>query len=273
MNLFYSILFLLIASFSFSSLELLAQDTAREQVLVDSTKTIAQETALSDSISTINKNVSSQTTDSLNSKKTKAKKEPFEHQFRLMLDISHPIGATFISGQYDYEINTDFTLKPDLFAVLELGYGGGKIDYDNLKYKSSNSFVRLGIERSFFDPLYKSDWDMLTIGARYCMALGQRGDAEFTVPNPFGGSASGQIPAQNFFSNWAEITMGLRFEVLPRIYMGWNARIRFNFSADVFNGQVAPNYLAGFGQGDKATSFGFNYYVGYAIRWNKKLFN
>lgn len=207
------------------------------------------------------------TADTTNRKKIK---EPFERQGRVMLDISHPIGAIINPGQYSYEAYFDYNFWKDGFLVVEAGYGGGKIDYENLKYKSANAFLRIGVDKSMFTPIYKGDWDMVTVGARYGIGIGQRGDATFIVPNPFGGTTESSVAAKNFVSHWFEIALGLRFELFPRAYTGWNARIRFNFTPDIFQGQVSPNFLSGFGQGDQATSFGFNYYIGYALRWQKK---
>lgn len=202
--------------------------------------------------------------------KRKKVKEPFERQGRVMLDISHPIGSFINPGQYSYEAYFDYNFWKEGFLVVEAGYGGGKINYENLKYKSANAFLRIGVDKSMFTPIYKGDWDMVTVGARYGIGIGQRGDATFIVPNPFGGTTESSVAAKNFISHWFEITLGLRFELFPRVYTGWNARIRFNFTPDIFQGQVSPNFLSGFGQGDQATSFGFNYYIGYALRWQKK---
>ncbi len=205
--------------------------------------------------------------DTANRKKIK---EPFERQGRVMLDISHPIGSIISPGQYSYEAYFDYNFWKDGFFVLEAGYGGGKINYENLKYKSANAFLRIGVEKSMFTPVYKGDWDMVTVGARYGIGIGQRGDATFTVPNPFGGTTESSIAAKNFVAHWFEIALGLRFELFPNVYTGWNARIRFNFTPDIFREQVSPNFMAGYGQGDQPTSFGFNYYIGYAIRWQQK---
>lgn len=218
--------------------------------------------------------VDSLQTDSLasavDSSSKKKVKEPYERQFRLMFDVYQPISNLIAPGQYTYEISVDYAISKDAFVVFEAGNGGGKVDYDNLKYNSNNTFFKLGIEKSFFAPMYTGDWDMLVIGARYGIGFGQRGDATFTIPNPFGGTSVGESPAKNYMAHWGEVLAGLRFELLPRFYMGWNVRMRFNFTPGIFDGQVAPKHMAGFGQADKATSFGFNYYIGYAIRWGKK---
>lgn len=261
-----------------------AQDSDSVQVAIDTTlqkvdSSISNIPLLNDSLLRSNRTDSAANIkkDSLpagvtdSAAKQKKVKDPFERQFRLMLDVFNPISDIFIPGQYTYEITADYTISKDAFLVMEAGNGGGKVDQPNLRYSSNNTFLKFGIEKSFFDPMYKGDWDMLLIGARYGIGFGQRGAASFTIPNPFGGNTTGEAPAKGFISHWGEVLMGLRFELLPRVYMGWNFRMRFNFTPGIFDGQAAPKHMAGFGQADRSTTFGFNYYIGYAIRWNKKM--
>ncbi len=271
-------IFTIFACFSFC-FTAKAQDTIRVQSNVDTNLLIVDSLkndtiTVNDSLSKIIQNDSLKTNDTLltatDSSSKKKVKEPFERQLRVMVDVFQPISNIISPGKYTYELALDYNISKDAFLVFEAGNGGGKVDYDNLKYKSNNTFFKFGIEKSFFDPMYTGDWDMIVMGARYGIGFGQRGDATFTIPNPFGGIAAGETPAKNFVAHWGEVLMGLRFEILPRVYMGWNVRMRFNFTPGIFDGQVAPKHLAGYGQADKANAFGFNYYIGYAIRWNKK---
>ncbi|HTO14664.1 MAG TPA: DUF6048 family protein [Edaphocola sp.] len=249
------------------------KDSIKIDSVMDSNKTKAKkfaprDTTLLDSLSKQNLIDSLNNQDSI-PRKSKKQKPIFERQLRFMVDISHPIGAILNPNNYTFELNTDYNPWKDAFVVLEGGYGGGSVNYDNLKYKSQNGFIRLGIEKSFFDPLYTGDWDMVTLGIRYGMAIGQRGAATYIIPNPFGGNSSAQTEPKNFFNHWGEATIGLRFELLPQLYTGWQIRMKFNLSANSFLGQVAPNNIAGYGPGEQPTNFGFNYYLGYAIKWKK----
>jgi hypothetical protein len=38
------------------------------------------------------------------------------------------------------------------------------------------------------------------------------------------------------------------------------------FNPGIFK-ELSPNFIPGYGKGDKKTAFGFNFYVSYAIRW------
>lgn len=199
----------------------------------------------------------------------KKKRAPFERQLRLGVDIYRPIASLAYRNRYGLELMADYTFREDKYLVLEAGYGGGRIDYDYLKYQTNNVFVKLGIDVSMFDKLDNKDWDIIFVGFRYGTGIGTRGPATFNVGNPFGGIASDEAPARNFWAHWGEITAGMRFELLPRFFTGWNVRAKFFFNANTFDGSVSPNYIAGYGTGDKSTAFDFNFYCAYAIRWHK----
>lgn len=196
-------------------------------------------------------------------------KPSFERQLRFGVDLYRPIASIAYSSRYGLELMADYTFKEDKYAVLEAGYGGGKIDYEYLSYKTQNAFVKLGVDVSMFDRLDNKDWDIIFVGIRYGTGIGQRGPARFVVNNPFGGPATDETAAKNFWAHWGEITAGMRFELLPRFFAGWNVRAKFFINSGTFSGSVAPNYISGYGQGDKSTSFDFNFYCAYAIRWHQ----
>ncbi|RQO31306.1 hypothetical protein DBR32_04910 [Taibaiella sp. KBW10] len=232
-----------------------------------SIETYAQNTTLDTVITTDTnkaKNVSSPVDTTSSAKKKRA---PFERQLRLSTDLYRMIASISYPSRYGYEFMADYTFREDKYLVLEAGYGGGKINYENLKYKTSNGFLKLGIDISMFDKIDNKDWDIILVGFRYGIGVGQRGPATFIVNNPFGIPKSDQVAARNFIAHWGEITAGMRFEVLPRFFAGWNVRAKFFINSGTFDGQVSPNNISGYGKGDQSTSFDFNFYLSYAIRW------
>lgn len=199
----------------------------------------------------------------------KKKRAAFERQLRFNIDIYKPIASLAYPSRYSYELMADYTFREDKYLVIEAGYGGGKIDYPNLKYKTYNGFLKAGIDISMFDRLDSKDWDIILVGFRYGIGVGQRGPADFIVDNPFGAPRTDRVDARNFIAHWGEITAGMRFELLPRFFAGWNVRAKFFLNSGTFDGQVSPNNIAGYGKGDQSTSFDFNFYLSYALRWKK----
>ncbi len=199
----------------------------------------------------------------------KAPKLPYVHQFRLGFDMGRIAFNLMYPSRQGYEIQADYAMRGKLYAALETGFGRGKIDYPNLKYTTNSYFVRLGIDQSVLDRLGPLDFDMAFIGVRYGLGVGKISEATYLVPSLFGPPAEGTVPGRNYTVHWGEIVGGIKVDVGKGIFVGWNFRGKFMFNAGTFK-ELAPNYIAGYGKGDKSTVFDFNLYLSYAIRWNKQ---
>src|SRR5690349_9813602 len=70
------------------------------------------------------------------------------HQLRVGIDIIKPIVNSVMKGNKTYELEADYYLKRDLYGVIEGGWGSANFDSSYLKYNSSNTFFRIGINKS-----------------------------------------------------------------------------------------------------------------------------
>lgn len=189
-------------------------------------------------------------------------------QFRIGIDIVKPISA-FVSGaDPSYELEADYYLGKELYGVAEGGWGSASFDSSYLKYNSSNTFFRLGVNKSMLRRILPGDWDMVFIGARYGIAFIERSAASYTTSDPFWGNTTGIIPAKTFTAHWAELTGGVRVELFKGLFAGWNVRAKFLINKKPFE-ELPPSYVAGYGRGEKGSVFDFNFYLSYAIRWKK----
>jgi hypothetical protein len=150
----------------------------------------------------------------------------------------------------------------------EAGFGKGTIDYSYLNYNTNSFFIKGGVQKVMVERIGPNDFDGVFVGANYGFAAGKRTEASYTVTSPFGTEKSGTVPAQNFTAHWGELVAGIRVEFLPHIFVGWNLRGKFLLNAGSFK-ELSPNFIAGYGKGDKSTVFDFNFYLCYAIRWGK----
>lgn len=191
---------------------------------------------------------------------------PYIHQLRVGFDISRIAFNRMFPSRQGYELQADYKLRKDLYIAMEAGFGKGNIDYDFLKYTTNGSFLRLGIEKSLFTPLNEKDFDIAFIGLRYGIGAGRRNEAQYFVPSPFGGKTKGVAGAQDFVVHWAELTGGVKVELWKGLFAGWNIRGKFLINPKIFK-ELAPNYIPGYGKGDKTSIFDFNFYLSYALRW------
>jgi hypothetical protein len=189
-------------------------------------------------------------------------------QVRLSFDVSRPVWNYFLTSRQSYEFAFDYYFKKDLYFVAEAGWGNATVDYIDLKYNTSNTFFRLGINKSLLKRQSSKDWDMGFVGVRYGLAPIQRSVASYIVIDSFWGSTAGTIPAKNMTLHWAEVTAGVNVEVWKGLFAGWTIRGKFRINKGDFK-ELPPYYVTGYGKGDKGSVFDFNFYLGYAIRWRR----
>lgn len=191
------------------------------------------------------------------------------HLLRFSFDISRILNNALIDNRKAYEGSIDYYLKNELYAVADFGAGSSNIDYADLKYQSNNVFIRAGLDKAMFIRKKPQDWGMAFVGFRYGLGIIKRNEAQYTTNDGFGGITSGTVPADNFAAHWFELTGGMRVELFRNTFAGWNIRFKFLLNQKS-SGELKPAYIAGYGAGDKATAFDYNFYFAYAIRWNKK---
>jgi hypothetical protein len=212
---------------------------------------------------------SAQTADSTATSRKKPVEMKTGNQLRVTFDISKPIINAAAKNRQSYELGVDYYLKKEVYLVAEGGFGKSDVDYPDLAYKSSGSFVRLGVDKGMLQRLFPKDWDGAFVGVRYGLGIIKRGEATYVINDPLFGNTSGIVEAQNFTAHWAEITGGVRVELIRNFMVGWNVRAKFMLNASAFS-QLAPAYIAGYGKGDGSTAFDFNFNLCYMVRWGEK---
>ncbi|MEZ5016264.1 MAG: DUF6048 family protein [Flavipsychrobacter sp.] len=191
------------------------------------------------------------------------------NQLRINLEISKPFTTLFQDRYTNYEMEVDYYWKKEGYLSLEGGYGTATVDYTDLKYNSTNTFVKVGYNKSMLSRIMPKDWDMAFIGVRYAVGFINRGDANYLIVDSTWGNTPGVVAGKTLTAHWAEVVGGVKVEVYKGFFLGWTARGKFLLNQKQFK-ELPPSYMAGYGKGDKNTIFDFNFYFSYAIRWDKK---
>jgi hypothetical protein len=191
------------------------------------------------------------------------------HQLRFSFDVSKVLLNSLIDNRTTYEFAVDYYLKKEVYGVAEFGAGNSNINYPDLKYQTTNTFLRLGIDKALFVRKKPQDWGLGFFGFRYGLGLIQRNEAQYTTNDGLGGITSGTLPTDNFTAHWFELTGGMKLELIKGFFAGWTVRAKFLFNQKSF-GDLKPAYIAGYGLGEKSTAFDYNFYLGYGIRWSRK---
>jgi hypothetical protein len=202
-------------------------------------------------------------------KPTERKKYEPGHQLAIGIDVLYPVLNGMVKNRYSYEGEAHYYLKNEYYAVAEGGWGGSKVEYPDLNYSTTNYFGRVGFNKSILYRESEHDWDMMFVGLRAAWADVSRSAASYSVSDSLWGTVYGTSPSKKFGVIWAEITLGMRVELVQGMLAGWNIRGKFMMNGKSFR-DLQPLNISGFGKGDKNAVFDFNVYLSYAIRWNRK---
>ena len=192
------------------------------------------------------------------------KKEKHFQYFRIGVDISKLIRSALTKEYSTTEFLIESVWKPKMHYVAETGFANSNLDEENMSFKSSSYFLRLGFDKYFFGKLYKKDMDNAFIGLRLAGARYKRQEATVTLWDPFYGNTSIVKPASSHMLYWIELTTGFRMELSKNIFVGWNIRGKTFVNPKKIQ-ELTPNYLAGYGPAKKQPAFDYNLYLLYGF--------
>lgn len=191
------------------------------------------------------------------------------HQLAIGFDLARPVINYYATNKSGYEFAADYYLKNEIYLAAEGGWGSSDVNYTDLKYSTTNTFYRIGVNRILLPRENPKDWSGVMLGGRLAMASIDRSAATYSITDSLWGNSSGSVAGKSFNGYWMEVLGGVRLDLYKGIIAGWTIRGKFMLNARSFN-DLAPLYIAGYGRGDKNSSFDFNFYIHYAIRWKKK---
>ncbi len=201
-------------------------------------------------------------------KDSSVKKELAGRQLVIGADIILPVRSYFETQRKGYEFHADYYLHGEIYLAAEAGWGSSEVDYTDLKYKTSNEFVRLGFNKVLLPRENPTDWGGIMLGMRLGAASIHRNPVVYTVIDSLWGNSGGALGARQFAGYWFEINAGVRVELAKGLLAGWMVRGKFLLNNKDFK-DLAPLYVAGYGRGDKNSVFDINFYLSYAIRWKR----
>jgi hypothetical protein len=207
--------------------------------------------------------------DSTSVSDTAVKREIGSRQLVFGADIILPARAFFETQRKGYEFQADYYLHGEIYLAAEGGWGSSNVNYTDLKYTTTNQFVRIGFNKVLLPRENAADWGGLLLGMRLGVATIHRSPVTYTIVDSLWGSSDGALRGKQFNGYWMEINGGVRVELVKGLLAGWLVRGKFLLNHKDFK-DLAPIYVAGYGRGDKNAVFDINFYLSYAIRWKRR---
>ncbi len=205
-------------------------------------------------------------TDSTTVVKNKYKKVTY---IKTGIDISKPISSIINANNTWLEIHNETNYTPNINLILDLGAGTSKTNNQYVQYKSRNYFLRTGFDKLLFKPEYSEDKSNAYIGVHYGISACKRGSATYTIYDTLFGNRNGIIPSASYILHWLELSAGFTLELKKNIFIGW----QIDGKALINNKKIeilAPNTIAGYGNGDKNPTYNYHFYILYGLHTKRK---
>jgi hypothetical protein len=179
---------------------------------------------------------------------------------RIGVNIVRPLLIFPVPSRFGIEGVADFNIRQDLFAVAEAGVSRRNLDEPGYNLIERGVFLRIGADRA----LYSYHNDVIAIGGRLAFSTFSRKAPHIIGHDSYWGSFTGSLPAETFFSNWAEVVLVLKTEVFTNFFLGWNIRGKVHL-AGKDDRHLEERYIPGFGEGNSNVIAGFDFYIYFRI--------
>ena len=183
----------------------------------------------------------------------------FPLKMKIGADIFGP--ASYFTDNNTLAVEGFFSIDRDTSKalVVEAGYLKFRYSQYNYDFKSQGGFIKLGVDFNLLSPKVSKGRYYAGVGLRYGLGI-FRYEVPYYEHGNYWGTFSGQIPSTTHMAHFLEVSPGIRSEILKNISIGWAVRLRLL----VYSGtgrDLKAIYIPGFGNGSKAFSPGFSYYL------------
>lgn len=167
------------------------------------------------------------------------------------------------------ETKLEFHSKIDFHTYYLAGeFGLDKINLsgDGFDYQSEGSFFRVGPHVNMMP--YNKQRSSIFFGLMYARSSFQD-QINYAQSDTGWGTGDLFFANDNLTARWFEANVGINVKIAGPLYLGYTVRFKFvkKLSGEE---ELMPYEIPGFGQADKGSAFGFNYYVIYKLRFRDK---
>ncbi len=183
--------------------------------------------------------------------------------YRIGYDVAKLVQLSNNSGLWQ-EVQLERINSKNGIMYLETGAGGGSVENEVLEYSTSGFFVRWGLAQNIVYRATMRDVETASIGFRYGGAWCRNSEVKYNIKDPIYGTESLTKPATNMYRHWIEVSMGMKFGLRPKWFLGWTLRGAYKLNSPETT-DVSPVLIPGFGRGDRVSAVGFSIYFSYLL--------
>lgn len=175
---------------------------------------------------------------------------------RIGSDVIHLVKSRTQDNFHGWEVVGEVDFSRYILA-LEYGSWGRNLQADSAAYANQGTFWRAGIDVNFLknDP----DRNVFFLGARYGKSVFSESMSVQRF-DPIWGPNADSYYHPDISASWIELTAGLRVKIWKICWLGYTGRFKFALSTERSE-EMLPYDVPGYGNTNKETTWGFNYYV------------
>lgn len=186
---------------------------------------------------------------------------------RVGLDVVLPFYTFFTDDNKGFEIVGDFRFTDRFYLASELGYRDYTDQEDFYRFTTKGQYVKIGVDYNAYKNWIGME-NMIVVGFRYAFSTYDYKVNEYNInADPFVPvrTETDALSYDNLNSQWIELVLGLKVEVLHNVFLG------VSFRGNALISSKEPDnfmnlYVPGFGDVSfNNRGFSFNYTLSYLI--------
>ncbi|MEO9966400.1 MAG: DUF6048 family protein [Reichenbachiella sp.] len=175
------------------------------------------------------------------------------------------LGKTFFTDETRLEFHSKIDFH-QFYLTGEFGVDKFKLGGDNYTYTSEGSFFRIGPQVNLMP--YNLHRSSIFFGLMYARSS-FNDQINYDQSDAGWGGTTIDYKNDNMSARWFEANVGINVKIAGPVYLGYTVRFKFS-KALTGNGELFPYEIPGYGEADKGSRFGFNYYLIYKLRFRNK---
>lgn len=203
--------------------------------------------------------------------------EEFRYGIRFGIDLSKPIRMLIEPEYKGLELVADYRLSRNLYVAAEFGNESKLVDRDAVSFKTSGSFLKVGIDYNVYNNWRGMD-NLIVVGLRYGLSDHKQSLLGYSVleSNPYWEESnlvnlSTPRTYNGLNGHWIELQLGVKAELLRNLFMGISIQMHLLLS-DKDPDNFENLFIPGFNKvlTDNPYGAGLNYTISYQLPMYKK---
>lgn len=182
--------------------------------------------------------------------------------------LAMPVAAAAGVYPQGIEVNGYYDLNERITIAADGGVSRFLFENYNYKYENNGVYFRAGVDYNLLNPVLAAGRYFAGASLKYGLSFFSHQTPEIDYGS-YWGEYSTTAPKSSHTGHFLEVSPGVRSELFSNLFIGWSVNVR------VLLGTGAGDHLRavdipGFGNGSRAVSSGFNYYISYRIPYRNK---